>query len=182
MQSYVTPLGLVLLASPLAVTAVISSLALTFFPQQRLSGWRTVIPGAAYWVAAILSFAMSALIAWVWTFVGSSRLDGPFQMRVAWWLSFVFGLCAVFAALRIVVLHRQFLRWRGETLAWNGSGGNIAMSTLETMKTTPFGFTHARFNTGKRVSIDLGASGASELIEKIEDVNGLAPPDRPGEH
>ncbi|RPH70452.1 MAG: hypothetical protein EHM74_04930 [Hyphomicrobiales bacterium] len=135
-----------------------------------------------YWVALLLSLALSVLIAWVWAFVGSSRVDGAFQMRVAWWLALIFGCGAAFAGQRIFRLYRQALRWRGDVLTWNGSGGHVAMRSLVSLQTSVFGFAQARFAGGRSLSVDLAAAGSSDLIEKIEDVNGLAPADRPGEH
>jgi hypothetical protein len=182
MESHVTTLGLISVLAPPIAGAALATCALVFFRPKAVAGWRSVSPGLGYWVALVLSLALSVLIAWVWAFVGSSRVDGAFQMRVAWWLASIFGCGAAFAGQRIVRLYRQDLRWRGDVLTWNGGGGRVAMRSLVALKTNVLGFAEARFEGDRTLSVDLAAAGASELVERLEDVNGLAPEDRPGEH
>jgi hypothetical protein len=182
MESYVTPLSLISVLAPLIAGAVLAACALAFLRPKPVKGWRTVSPGLGYWIGLLLSLCLSILIAWVWAFIGSSRVDGAFQMRIAWWLAFIFACGAAFAGQRIIRLSRQALRWRGDVLAWNGSEGDVPMKSLLSIRTDVFGFARARFAGGRSLSVDLAAAGASDLIEKIEDVNGLAPDDRPGEH
>lgn len=182
MESYVTTPGLISVLAPPIAGAALATWGLACLRPKPVVGWRSVSPGLGYWVALLLSLALSVLIAWVWAFVGSSRVDGAFQMQVAWWLAVIFGCGAVFAGQRIVRLYRKNLRWRGDVLTWNDSGGRVAMKSLVSLETTVFGFAQVRFEGGRTVSVDLAASGASDLVEMIEDVNGLAPADRPGEH
>ena len=182
MQSYVTSLGLILLVLPLAVAVTLIAVAQTAFRPKTMPGWRMVTPGAGYWVASILSVALASLIGWVWAFVGSSRLDGAFQMRVAWWLAFVFAWASCFVAWRILALYRQAIRWRGETVQWSGRAAPVTMTSLARLGTSIWGYTRAEFKGGQILSIDLAAMGADALVERLEDLNGLAPPDRPGEH
>lgn len=182
MQSYVTFSGLILLVLPLATAVTLMSLALAAFAPEVVKGWRQVTPGAGYWVASVLSVALASLIGWVWSFVGSSRADGEAQMRIAWWLAFLFAWASCFAAWRILALSRQAIRWRGETVQWSGSAGPVPMTSLEHLQTSIRGYTRASFAGSKVLSIDLAATGADALVERLEDLNGLAPPDRPGEH
>lgn len=182
MQSYVTAFDLLLVLAPALAGAVLASCALTFFRPKPVKGWRSVTAGLGYWAALVLPLALSVLIGWVWAFIGSSRADGAFQMRIAWWLAFIFSCGAAFAGQRILRLSRQGLRWRGEVVAWNGSGGSIPITSLVSLRSGVFGFARARFVGGQSLSVDLAAAGASDLIEKIEELNGLAPEDRPGDH
>jgi hypothetical protein len=182
MESYVTPLELISLLAPPLAGAALATCAVVFYQPKPVAGWRSISPGLGYWIALLLCLALSVLIAWVWAFIGSSRVDGAFQMRVAWWLALIFGCGAAFAGQRIVRLYRQALRWRGDALAWNGSSGNVPMRSLVSLQTNVFGFAQARFEGGRTLSVDLAAAGASELVERLEDVNGLGPEDRPGEH
>jgi hypothetical protein len=182
MESYVTPLELISLLAPPVAGAALATCAVVFYQPKPVAGWRSISPGLGYWIALLLCLALSVLIAWVWAFIGSSRVDGAFQMRVAWWLALIFGCGAAFAGQRIVRLYRQALRWRGDALAWNGSSGNVPMRSLVSLQTDVFGFAQARFEGGRTLSVDLAAAGASDLVERLEDVNGLGPEDRPGEH
>ena len=182
MESYVTPVGLILVLAPPVAGAGLAASALALFRPKPITGWRAVAPGAGYWAALLLCLALSAFIGWIWAFIGSSRGDAATQMRIAWWLAFLFGCGAAFAGLRILRLYRQSLRWRGQVMAWNGSGGPVAMGSLASLKTNRLGFAQARFNDGQSLSIALAAAGAAELVDQIADVNGLAPEDRPGEH
>ncbi len=173
--------GLALLSAPVAAAMVLLLVSQTFCRLQAYPGWRLVRPGLGYWTALWLPLALAVLIGWVWLFVGSSRSDGATQMRIAWWLAFLFACGAAFSAFRIVSLHRLSLRWRGETIRWRGAG-DLAMRELRTLKTHPLGYASAAFADGARVRIDLAASNASELVEKLEDVNGLAREERVPEH
>lgn len=181
MQSHVTTTAALMLAAPHVVALLLLVLAVAVFRGRSHPGWRSVSPGFGYWTAAVLCLALAVLIGWVWGFVGSTRQDADFQMRIAWWLSLLFGLGAVFAGWRIVSLHRLDLRWRGEVLRWSGSG-DVPMRSLEQMRSNMFGFCRARFQGGHTLLIDFAAARASQLVEKLEDVNGLATEERPPEH
>ncbi len=181
MQDHVTPSGILLLAGPAVLALLLIVLSLSLFRAKAHAGWRCVTPGVGYWTAAVLCLALAGGIGWVWGFVGSAREDADFQMRVAWWLSVLFGLGAVFSGLRIVSLHRLDLRWRGESLRWSGSG-DVPMRSLEILRTNMLGFAEARFQGGHVLAIDRAAAQADQLVEKLEDVNGLATEERPPEH
>jgi hypothetical protein len=181
MQDHVTPSGILLLAGPAVLALLLIVLSLSLFRAKAHAGWRCVTPGVGYWTAAVLCLALAGGIGWVWGFVGSTREDAHFQMRIAWWLSILFGLGAVFAGWRIFSLHRLDLRWRGETLRWSGSG-DVPMRSLESLRGNLFGFAQARFQGKNALAIDLAAVQADQLIEKLEDVNGLAQEERPPEH
>ena len=112
MQSYVTHIGILLLAGPLLAALVCLGLSVLLFKAQVAPGWRSVRPGIGYWTGFTLSLGLAALIGWVWLYVGSARADGLFQMKIAWWLAFLFGCGSAFAGFRIVSLHRLDLRWR----------------------------------------------------------------------
>ena len=181
MQSYVTHIGILLLAAPLLAALVCLGLSVSLFKAQVAPGWRSVRPGIGYWTGFTLSLGLAALIGWVWLYVGSARADGLFQMKIAWWLAFLFGCGSAFAGFRIISLHRLDLRWRGETLRWSGSG-DVAMRDLQSLTTNALGFAVAVFKDGTRLYIDLSAFNASQLVEKLADVNGLATDETSPEH
>ncbi len=170
-----------LLAAPLALGVVTVLLALILFPQKATPGWRRVTPGYGYWLAFTLSWGLGLLIGWVWGLVGSSRPDGDSQMNIAWSLSLLFACGACNMGWRILSLHRLKLEWRGESLRWSGQP-SIQMRELDRIASTFLGSTTLHFRSGARVAVDGAAARASELVEKIEDVNGLTPEDAPGEH
>ena len=94
MQDYVTPSGLIMLgAVATCIALLIAAIAAT--PAATKAGWMLVRPGGMHWFSFYGSAALFALIAWVWIFVGSARQDAAFQMRIAFWLSFAFGIGAV---------------------------------------------------------------------------------------
>ncbi len=181
MQGHVTPTGFLLLAGPAVLALLLILLALSLFRTKAHAGWRRVTPGVGYWTAALLCLTLAAGIGWVWGVVGSTRPDAAFQMRIAWWLSFLFGWGAAFAGWRIVGLHRLDLRWRGETLRWSGSG-DVPMRSLQSLRRNGLGFAVARFPGRHVLTVDLAAAQADQLIEKLEDANGLAQEERPPEH
>jgi hypothetical protein len=181
MQAHVTPAGLSLLVLPLAVGILSIVSSLTVFRLPKVRGWKCVQPGLGYWVAVVLGLSVSCLIAWVWAFVGSSRSDGASQMRIAWWLAFLFACGTGYCAIRVLSLHLLGLMWRGNMIRWRGVAG-VDMHTLASLTTGHFGFATANFRSGERVVIDLAAYRAAELIAEIEDANGLTPQDRVPEH
>lgn len=181
MRNDISTGALIWLVVPLGLALVLALLSIIVWPQRRTPGWRLLSPGFGYWLAFGSSITLAGLVGSVWTFVGSTRPDGAFQMQVAWWLAFLFGCGAAVMGWRIASIHRLRLGWRGETLRWSGVHA-VQMRDLEAMEESFVGFTRLRFRGGASVAVDASAYGASDLIEKIEDVNGLATEDRPGEH
>ena len=149
------------------------------------AGWCHVTPGVAFWLGGIGSLLLSSLIAWVWLFVGSSRADGDSQLRVAWWLSMVFGLGSLWSAWRIFVVDRMALRWRGNRIAWNQFGQSIEreITGVTSLSGVLLGDrTRIVFDNGHVLEVDVAAARANELIDIVAEANGLADPDNPPEH
>lgn len=182
MQGYVTPLSLGVLLFPHLLVVV----ALLYKRTTRVSekGWSMVTPGMSYWLPCVGSFAFSLLIIWVWAFVGSARSDAEFQMQIAWWLALFFAWSGAWCAWRIAVIGRQALRWRGSKVRWY-RGSNTVEKSLENIlgMTTAFASsTRVTLSDGTVMRVDNSAFNSSDLLARVEELNGLADPDAPGEH
>jgi hypothetical protein len=83
-------------------------------PNARVrEGWHYLTPSAMEWFALIGSFALTALMLWVYQFVGSARADGPTQMLI------LKCLIAAFAAGTGIVFFTSFaceLRWNDRSI------------------------------------------------------------------
>lgn len=112
MQPYVTTVALSILGLVVAL-AWFGCLSARLARQAVPPGWHALRPGLGHWFAALASAAFSTLVAWVYIFVGSARRDAAFQMRVAFFLSVAFGLCAIYAAWHIRAIKHDNIRWRG---------------------------------------------------------------------
>lgn len=182
MQPYVTTSGLLALALPLLIAIVL--VAFSVHLRERRKGWSHVTPGLSYWLPFVLGLGLALLITWVWTFVGSARRDADFQMRVAWWLALAFGLMSTWCAWRIFGLERQSMRWRGDKIAWKEGSKLVERSLVGAASiTTNFvGQSVVKFTGGECLRLDASAQNSSELIARIEELNGLADPNAPPEH
>jgi hypothetical protein len=122
MQPYVTTMTAGILGLTVAL-AVLSCLVAMLTRQVVPAKWRALRPGFGHWFAAAGSAAFSTLMAWVYLFVGSSRRDAPFQMRIAFLLSVAFGLGAIYSAWRIRAIKRENIRWLGTRIVRTGRDG-----------------------------------------------------------
>ncbi len=101
------------------IIATVAALAVTAFtylqkPNPRVrEGWLYLTPSAMEWFALIGCFAFTALLLWIYHFVGSARADAATQMMVLKWL------IAVFAAGTGMVFFTSFaseLRWNDHAI------------------------------------------------------------------
>src|SRR5262245_29324400 len=74
--------------------------------------WRLVGPGGAHWFCFLGCWALTALISWVWLFVGSGRRDAEQQMLYALLLVLAFGVGSAWSGFYVARLRRTALRWR----------------------------------------------------------------------
>lgn len=170
MQAYVTTAGLLpLAAAGLAFLLLVGMILLV--PDASKPGWMVLRPGAMHWFSFLGSATISALIAWVWIFVGSSRLDAAFQMRIAWWLSFIFGAGAIYSGLLVLRLRKTALRMRGRTIAYN-DGGNERRYPIEDFvawRRRWRGDFQLLFKDGNIVSLDPYARNSDEFMGRLYD-------------
>jgi hypothetical protein len=171
MQDYVTPSGLIMLgAVATCIALLIAAIAAT--PAATKTGWMQVRPGGMHWFSFYGSAALFALIAWVWIFVGSARSDAAFQMRIAFWLSFTFGIGAVYAGMLIRKLRKMALRMRGRQIAFVGSDGREAGQSIDNF--TAFrrrwrGDFQLLFNDGTVITLDPYAKNSDEFMGRLFD-------------
>lgn len=171
MQDYVTPSGLIMLgAVATCIALLIAAIAVT--PAATKTGWMQVRPGGMHWFSFYCSASLFALIAWVWIFVGSARSDAAFQMRIAFWLSFTFGIGAVYSGLLIRKLRKTALRMRGGQIAYVDADGCEATQSIEDF--TAFrrrwrGDYQLLFNDGTVIALDPYAKNSDEFMGRLFD-------------
>ncbi|HMT42463.1 MAG TPA: hypothetical protein PKC48_11920 [Sphingorhabdus sp.] len=171
MQDYVTPSGLIMLGAVATCIALLIA-AIAAIPVATKSGWMLVRPGSMHWFSFYGSAALFALIAWVWIFVGSARSDAAFQMRIAFWLSFTFGIGAVYSGLLIRNLRKMALRMRGRQIAYFDSDGREAGQSIDNF--TAFrrrwrGDYQVLFNDGTVITLDPYAKNSDEFMGRLFD-------------
>ncbi|MEO8723811.1 MAG: hypothetical protein ABI395_09885, partial [Sphingobium sp.] len=113
LQPHVTPLLLLLVAAT-HVACVIAACRLFIVPVSQFPEWQVVRPAGAHWFGLFGSWGISAIVTWVWLFVGSDRLDADQQMFTALLLILGFGAGAAWSAIYIAQLRRAAIRWRGD--------------------------------------------------------------------
>jgi hypothetical protein len=171
MQDYVTPSGLIMLGAVATCIALLIA-AIAGTPAATKTGWMLVRPGGMHWFSFYGSAALFGLIAWVWIFVGSARSDAAFQMRIAFWLSFTFGIGAVYSGLLIRKLRKMALRMRGRQIAFVGSDGREASQSIDDF--TAFrrrwrGDYQLLFNDGTVIALDPYAKNSDEFMGRLFD-------------
>jgi Ni/Fe-hydrogenase subunit HybB-like protein len=96
-----------------AMLAIVGLTALQKPDARVREGWHYLTPSAMEWFALIGSFALTALMLWVYHFVGSARPDAASQMLI------LKCLIAAFAAGTGLVFFTSFaceLRWNDRTI------------------------------------------------------------------
>lgn len=171
MQDYVTPSGLIMLGA-VATCIALLIVAIAATPAVTKTGWMLVRPGGMHWFSFYGSAALFALIAWVWIFVGSVRSDATFQMRIAFWLSFTFGIGAVYSGLLIRKLRKTALRMRGREIAYVDGDGREAIQSIDEF--TAFrrrwrGDFQLLFNDGTMIVLDPFAKNSDEFMGRLFD-------------
>jgi hypothetical protein len=172
LQDHVTQLALaVLIAAHSFVLIGMAAMAQALSRRKTPGGWRLITPSGSHWFAAFGSWTLSLLISWVWLFVGSARCDAIEQMRWAFLLSIGFALGAGYMAFHISDLFRMGLRLRGDELAWSAKGAEHRQSLRKSVDIAKrwTGFVRVQFADGATLDIDPYASGATDLLDSIED-------------
>ena len=149
------------------VVAALGVASATAQPDQR--GWRSITPSAMHWTGLWLGAALTGFMAYIYLFVGSTRPEGPHQMKVLFWLIVAFGLGTVISSISIWLVRRGAVRWRGSTITFADRTGNETQHLMDVVRLggTPFGRVIVAFRDGTTLRLDPYASGAAELIEKI---------------
>jgi Ni/Fe-hydrogenase subunit HybB-like protein len=96
-----------------AMLAMVALIALQRPHARVREGWHYLTPSAMEWFALIGSFALTALMLWVYYFVGSARADAATQMLI------LKCLIAAFAAGTGLVFFTSFaceLRWNDRSI------------------------------------------------------------------
>jgi hypothetical protein len=163
-----------------AVVAMLVRVGTLSQPQSR--GWAMVKPSAMHWTAVVLSGALTLLFAYVWLFVGSSRPDGAFQLKVLLGLLIAFGAGTIIAGLMFRTIVHRNIRWRGQVITYNGRAGAMSRSfqDIRSAKSTMSGFAIA-FADGEILYVDPYAAGALRLMDAVLTFLGLDPIDAPHE-
>jgi hypothetical protein len=149
LQSYVTSLPLAMVGG--VHLACLIALAMLFRNAPPESpGWRVVGPSGTHWFCFLGSWAFSALMSWVWLFVGSARRDAEEQLAYLLALMFAFGVGSVLSGFYMVRLRRMALRWRGGKLRWRVEGCDITqdMADLESWRQPWSSLIQLRFRDG----------------------------------
>lgn len=166
MQSYVTNTHLALLGFIYAAIAL-SIVRMMLTRQGSANGWRSMRPGSSHWFALIGSLTAVGLMSWVWLFVGSTRHDAEFQMRVAFLLIAAFALSSIVTAHFITAIKRQNLRWRGGSLAFedeHGTTHELSIKHLDAVRRSFSGCYQFLFQNGVILNVDPFSRGSDELF------------------
>lgn len=149
------------------VVALIAAMPRSAIPGRH--GWRSVTPGPMHWTALWLSAALSGFMAWIYLFVGSSRPDAEFQMKVLFWLIVAFGSGTVLSAWTIRSIRHRAISWRGATVTFRGAKGMESrdLSLVCDLQGSLFRGVSVLFGDGASFRLDPYAKGAVELIERI---------------
>ena len=170
MQHYVTSLELFLVCGLAAAICIALCCLILSIPPKK-PGWIMVTPAPLHWSAIILSAALFLFIGYIWLFVGSSRPDGASQMRIAFWLSVIFGTGSVVAAFQTMRIMRSVLSLRGNEIAFQKAGGQILLRCSDVMfgERRWGGEIRFGFGDGTILDVDPYARNADRLIERLAD-------------
>jgi hypothetical protein len=170
LQSYVTPLPLATVGAIHLACLILLAVLFRSAPPPS-PGWRVVGPGGTHWFCFVGSWAFSALMSWVWLFVGSARRDAEQQLTYLLALVSAFGVSAVLSGFFMVRLRRMALRWWGGKLRWRAKGRDIDqnMADFESWRKAWSGLIHLRFRDGTILKLDPYARDAEELAVAINE-------------
>ena len=91
--------------------------------QEHPAGWAVIRPGQMHWIGLVGAGAIVSLMAYVGLFIGSSRADAVFQMRMPWLLVAAFSAGGGVCLWQMRQIVRTDARWRGTRLRWQPVGG-----------------------------------------------------------
>lgn len=136
---------------------------------EAAGGWRRLSPSAMNWAGLVLSFGLTGFMLYIWLFVGSSRPDGAFQMKV------LLGLIVAGTASTLYMLAECFLvcvRWNGERIErrlgpWLHS--SIAWDDIAGVESFPPDAPLVlKAKDGSRLYVDAGLSLPEELVQRLD--------------
>lgn len=139
-------------------------------PMPDRHGWRQVRPGALHWTGLVLAGGLVALMVWIGLFVGSSRPDADFQMRVLWGLVAAFTVGGFACLARMRAIARAAICWRGRQLAFAGAGGGRvvrAMDEVVALRHSPWRGVGLVFADGLVLRVDPHVDCAANLLERV---------------
>ena len=170
MQEYVTSFEL-LLVGGIAAAICFALCCVVLSIQPKKPGWIMITPAPLHWSAIILSAALFLFIGYIWLFVGSSRSDGASQMRIAFWLSVIFGAGSVVAAFQTIRIMRNALSLRGNEIAFQKAGDQILLRCSDVVSGGRRwgGEISFRFADGNILDVDPYAHNADRLIERLAE-------------
>ena len=155
------------------VTSILSLLVARARSRPDMRGWRHLKPSAMHWTGIGLGGGLCLLMVYVRLFVGSSRADAQTQMTILTWLIIFFGLLTIVTAIAMHAIQRRSVRWRGTSLSF--TRGSVTeqrnFDEVQQVRVNPLGQAVVSFTDRSFLRIDPHASGASELLELLDERN-----------
>jgi hypothetical protein len=131
-------------------------------------GWRRLRPSPMHWIGLVLCLGLTAVMLYVYLFVGSSRADAAKQTNILLGLLLAFGAASI---AMIVTCFHAVVRWNEERIeSWLGpwQRGAIAWGELAQAEHdgpgTPLVLESM---SGIRLKVDATLNGAEELLQRV---------------
>lgn len=168
LQAYVTP-PLLALVVAVHLANLAACLAIIFCKPSRSIGWQHIAPSWTHWGAYFGGWAITALMTWMWLFVGSARYDAEAQMWYAYLLLIGFGGLGAACGFQIAYMRRASLRWRGMAIRRREGrkDGIYDIAQFDSLRPNWDGSLSLRFRNGKSVRLDIYARNAEDLIHTV---------------
>lgn len=152
-----------------AVTLVTGFLAVHRRTPPR-AGWHQLTPSAMEWVALTGAIGFTALMVWIYYFVGSSRPDAPAQMATLRILIFAFSIGA---AIVFLSSFSSDLRWSNERIEQRRLGRPAKIICWKDLTGAGVGawsgLGWATGADGTVIRFSLYQSGAPQLLDEIRE-------------
>lgn len=133
----------------------------------KYDGWRCMTPGPMMWCAAIGGFVLTAVLWYIYLFVGSDRADADFQMRELCYVLIGFNLPTLAIAYQMVA---EEVRWNArfiERRLWPFKRRSMAWHQLARLGHEPWGYWWISGYEGPKIRFSSYYNGFAELIAKI---------------
>jgi len=133
----------------------------------KYAGWRCMTPGPMMWCAVIGGFVLTAVLWYIYLFVGSDRADADFQMRDLCYLLIGFNLPTLAIAYQMVA---EEVRWNArfiERRLWPFKRRSMAWHQLARLGHEPWGCWWISGYEGPKIRFSSYYNGFAELIAKI---------------
>ena len=143
--------------------------------QASTPGWAVIRPSAMHWIGLVGAGGIVGMLAYVGLFIGSSRSDAVFQMRMLWLLVTGFTVSAGVCLWQMRQIVRTDARWRGSQVSWQPANGGArlvrSLTEVAAMHRPWFGPVRIAFSDGAELRIDPYADKVPELWNRIVGVN-----------